>query len=509
MEAMNINKIKQLKLYCIWKNEKGKLNNDDIKIEGKREKNINNIIKNYITNNIIILFVIIKSIIIINLFCRTKSNIYVFNFFKNSKITLKIKGKSENEIFNQNFKGINNLINVRINGDETNPKSNKYVFNQEFNNVELFFNDYVVNTENMFKDCKSITEINLSDFDSSKVTTMDNMFEDCSSLTSLDLSNLQTSSVKNMNFMFSGCSSLISLDFSDFDTSSVTRMDSMFSHCSSLTSLDLSHFNVTSLTSTDSMFYDCNNLEYINLYNFKEIKLRQNIFLDCPNNLIICINGITNITFDSSLNYYNSYYNTYDDSLYNSNYNTYYNAYYKKSDYNIIKYNCYTVDCSNDWKTRQKKLININNINNKCIESCDNIIQYQYEYNGKCYAKCSKGLLSDNNNPTKICKCELDKCSSCPQVALNKGLCKECNDNYYPKENDESNLGEYFDCYKNPEGYYLDINIYKKCYNTCKTCDKEGNSDDHNCIICNSYYPYAIKHNDIINCISSCEYYYY
>jgi len=260
------------------------------------------------------------------------------------------------------------------------------------------------------------------------------------------------------------------------------------------------------------MFYDCNNLEYINLYNFKEIKLRQNIFLDCPNNLIICINGITNITFDSSLNYsyynsyYNTYYNTYDDSLYHSNYNTYYNAYYKKSYYYNIIYNCFTVDCSNDWKTRQKKLISNNN---KCIESCDNSIQYQYEYNGKCYAKCSKGLLSDNNNPTKICKCELDKCLSCPQVALNKGLCKECNDNYYPKENDESNLGEYFDCYKNPEGYYLDINIYKKCYNTCKTCDKEGNSDDHNCIICNSYYPYAIKHNDIINCYSSCDYYYY
>jgi surface protein len=161
-----------------------------------------------------------------------ESNIYDLGFFRDSQITLKIKGKKENIMFNTNFKGINSLKEVHINGQIQNGIPNKYNFDQEYNSVELILDDNIDNTENMFKDCASITEINLSAFDSSKVTSMDNMFEGCSSLTSIDLSNLKTSSVKRMNFMFSGCPSLTSLHLSYFDTSSVTRMDSMFSHCS-------------------------------------------------------------------------------------------------------------------------------------------------------------------------------------------------------------------------------------------------------------------------------------
>ena len=58
-----------------------------------------------------------------------------------------------------------------------------------------------------------------------------------------------------------------------------------------------------------------------------------------------------------------------------------------------------------------------------------------------------------------------------PPVALEKNLCSKCNINYYPKENDPLNIGEYINCYKNPDGYYLDMNdsLYKKCYSSCAT----------------------------------------
>ena len=51
------------------------------------------------------------------------------------------------------------------------------------------------------------------------------------------------------------------------------------------------------------------------------------------------------------------------------------------------------------------------------------------------------------------------KCLTCPNAALNKGLCTKCNDNYYSKENDPLNLGEYINCYKdlNEIEYYDDI----------------------------------------------------
>ena len=54
------------------------------------------------------------------------------------------------------------------------------------------------------------------------------MFEYCSSLTSLDLSNFNTSKVTNMSDMFYGCKALTSLNISSFNMSNVTDFTSMF-----------------------------------------------------------------------------------------------------------------------------------------------------------------------------------------------------------------------------------------------------------------------------------------
>ena len=48
------------------------------------------------------------------------------------------------------------------------------------------------------------------------------------------------------------------------------------------------------------------------------------------------------------------------------------------------------------------------------------------------------------------------KMSFMSPVALDKDLCTKCNIDYYQIENDPLNLGEYFNCYKEPKGYYLD-----------------------------------------------------
>ena len=77
-------------------------------------------------------------------------------------------------------------------------------------------------------DNKDLLEIDLSNFDTSKVTDMSRMFYDLRNITSLDLSNFDTSKVTTMNRMFSGMSNLTSLDLSNFDTSKVTTMGSMF-----------------------------------------------------------------------------------------------------------------------------------------------------------------------------------------------------------------------------------------------------------------------------------------
>ena len=144
---------------------------------------------------------------------------------------------------------------------------------------------------------------------------------------------------------------------------------------------------------------------------------------------------------------------------------------------------------------------------NECIESCNNSALYKYEYNGKCYENCTYGFLFNDNDK---CKCELKKCLTCTNIALKKNLCTKCNINYYPKEKDPLNVGEYINCYNQPqEGYYFDGSMFKNCYFTCKKCEGEGNELIHNCIECNENFSLGIKKDNYFNCYENCNYYHY
>ena len=68
-------------------------------------------------------------------------------------------------------------------------------------------------------------------------------FKDYSSLTNINLSNFNTQNVTNMSYMFNYCSSLTNIDLSNFNTQNATDMSHMFGDCSSLTNINLSNFN--------------------------------------------------------------------------------------------------------------------------------------------------------------------------------------------------------------------------------------------------------------------------
>ncbi|ELU5122925.1 BspA family leucine-rich repeat surface protein [Listeria monocytogenes] len=107
-----------------------------------------------------------------------------------------------------------------------------------------------------------VTSLDLSNFDTSKVTGMRYMFFR-SSITSLDLSNFDTSKVTNMEWMF-GESAAASLDLSSFDTSSVTSMRGMFFE-SAATSIDVSSFDTSKVTDMHFMFARASQLQNITL----------------------------------------------------------------------------------------------------------------------------------------------------------------------------------------------------------------------------------------------------
>lgn len=146
-----------------------------------------------------------------------------------------------------------------------------------------FIGSNVTDLNGMFRGCASLTELDLSGSNAEKVKDMCKMFYGCVALSNLNLSGFKTGPVTDMRYLFSSCQSLESLDLSGFNTENVTSMVSMFSQCSSLRSLDLSSFNTSKVIGMNLMFYKCTNLESIDLSSFETENLQQmaHMFYSC------------------------------------------------------------------------------------------------------------------------------------------------------------------------------------------------------------------------------------
>ena len=166
--------------------------------------------------------------------------------------------------------------------------------------------DNVTNANRMFSGCSSLTELDLSNFDTSNVTDMGYIFQGCSKITNLNLSKLDTSSVKTMANMFSNCSELTILNLSNFNTENLTNASSMFNVCSSLTELDLSSFDMSKVTSISSMFYNCTNLTKLN--SFKNLGKGYTSKSNNSSSYKLDLSACKNLTHDSLMSVINNLY---------------------------------------------------------------------------------------------------------------------------------------------------------------------------------------------------------
>ena len=146
-----------------------------------------------------------------------------------------------------------------------------------------FIGSSVTDLRSMFKDCTSLTELDLSGSYAENVKDMGKMFYGCRALSKLDLTDFKTGQVTTMENMFCICSTLETLDVSSFNTENVTTMLGMFNNCSSLRSLDLSSFNTRKVAYMQNMFQGCTNLESIDLSSFdtENMKYMTGMFFSC------------------------------------------------------------------------------------------------------------------------------------------------------------------------------------------------------------------------------------
>ena len=113
----------------------------------------------------------------------------------------------------------------------------------------------------------------------------------------------------------------------------------------------------------------------------------------------------------------------------------------------------------------------------------------------------------------KIEECVNKKCLKCSVESNKFELCLSCDITKYKVVNFTDIYPQYVNCLEEKKvqtKYYYDneVNQYRPCYSTCKTCSWHGNLTVQNCIECDSNYMIRPGYNPYNNCVVYSEYYY-
>ena len=117
----------------------------------------------------------------------------------NSEIHLVIQGSGEQQLLEDYY--FTNFIRpseVLVNGVKNDSCSKTCNLVGDRNNITLKFDTQIESCNYMFSRLTNIIEIDLSNFDASKVKNMGWMFDGCSNLEKIEFGNINTSSLKNI-----------------------------------------------------------------------------------------------------------------------------------------------------------------------------------------------------------------------------------------------------------------------------------------------------------------------
>ena len=104
------------------------------------------------------------------------------------------------------------------------------------------------------------------------------------------------------------------------------------------------------------------------------------------------------------------------------------------------------------------------------------------------------------------------KCQKYNLESLSLHLCLSCRSGY-KKVNYTTYYPQYCDCIEEntqiKKYYYNTITQeYRPCYQTCQTCEEDGDAKNHNCLTCVSGFRFRPDKNPEHNCVVNCTYFY-
>ena len=144
--------------------------------------------------------------------------------------------------------------------------------------LQIHFNETVVSLEHFFdsitdENAASISSIDFSHFDSSKLSNMNSIFSGCFDLVTVDFTNFNWTNIQDIGYMFYGCDSFKSIDLSNADISKITNMERVFQSCDSLESVIFPESGPQNVENIDYMFYYCSALKSVDLSKFNLSKI--------------------------------------------------------------------------------------------------------------------------------------------------------------------------------------------------------------------------------------------
>ena len=146
--------------------------------------------------------------------------------------------------------------------------------------------DNLTNIDALFYECKKLIKVDLSNFDTSRITSFRKLFSYCVNLEEIKgLNNLITSNIEDVGYIFEHCEKIKFLDLSGFDTSNINSFNYMFSWCISLKEIKgLNQFKTHNAIYMDEMFYLCSSLPVIDISSFDGKKATVGgMFAGCKN----------------------------------------------------------------------------------------------------------------------------------------------------------------------------------------------------------------------------------
>lgn len=141
--------------------------------------------------------------------------------------------------------------------------------------------DDLQDVTSLFRGCKSLTDVYVSNWNLPNVKSTEALFFDCTSLKSIDITTLNTLNLTNMSYMFQNCKSIEEIDVSNWNlTNFSSNFKQVFNDCESLKYLHVDDWNVKDMLAENRFFqfFNCTSLRNLNVTKW-DVSLATNLNL--------------------------------------------------------------------------------------------------------------------------------------------------------------------------------------------------------------------------------------